>query len=71
MGLERITSVVQGKRSNYDTDLFIPFFETLQKVSCSVDMIATLEREKGEGELVVFGRYYSAHIMDTFQQRYQ
>jgi len=32
MGLERITSVVQGKWSNYDTDLFVPIFSAIEKV---------------------------------------
>lgn len=32
MGLERIVSVIQEKRSNYDTDLFVPIFEAIQKV---------------------------------------
>ncbi|MGV6814431.1 MAG: alanine--tRNA ligase [Phycisphaerales bacterium] len=33
MGLERIVSVLQGKDSNYDTDVFTPIFEALQKIA--------------------------------------
>ncbi|MFN0245081.1 MAG: alanine--tRNA ligase [Planctomycetota bacterium] len=33
MGFERILSVLQGKRSNYDTDLFTPIFTRLESVS--------------------------------------
>ncbi len=33
MGLERIVSVLQDKLSNYDTDLFMPIFEHLQKLT--------------------------------------
>ena len=32
MGLERVVSVIQGKMSNYDTDLFAPLFVSVQKV---------------------------------------
>ncbi|OQA24307.1 MAG: Alanine--tRNA ligase [Verrucomicrobia bacterium ADurb.Bin345] len=33
MGFERIVSVLQGKPSNYDTDVFVPLLEALQKMS--------------------------------------
>ncbi|XP_014616197.1 PREDICTED: alanine--tRNA ligase, cytoplasmic isoform X3 [Polistes canadensis] len=31
LGLERLVSVIQNKKANYDTDLFMPLFETIQK----------------------------------------
>jgi alanyl-tRNA synthetase len=33
MGFERIVRVLQGKESNYDTDVFTPLFEAIQKVT--------------------------------------
>uniref|UniRef100_H2Y7J6 Alanine--tRNA ligase n=1 Tax=Ciona savignyi TaxID=51511 RepID=H2Y7J6_CIOSA len=31
MGLERLVSVIQGKPSNYDTDMFMPLFKAIQE----------------------------------------
>ncbi|KAF4519092.1 hypothetical protein B566_EDAN001684 [Ephemera danica] len=31
LGFERLVSVIQNKRSNYDTDVFMPIFEAIQK----------------------------------------
>jgi alanyl-tRNA synthetase len=36
MGFERLVSVIQDKRSNYDTDIFQPIFEAIQKVFASI-----------------------------------
>ncbi|MCM8815866.1 MAG: alanine--tRNA ligase, partial [Candidatus Omnitrophica bacterium] len=33
MGLERIARIMQGKNSNYETDLFIPLINQLEKIS--------------------------------------
>jgi len=33
MGLERVVSVLQDQESNYDTDVFTPIFDTLQRLS--------------------------------------
>lgn len=31
LGLERLVSVIQNKRANYDTDLFMPLFQAIEK----------------------------------------
>lgn len=33
MGFERITAVIQGKNSNYDTDIFSPLIQKIEKIS--------------------------------------
>lgn len=33
MGFERVTAVLQGKTSNYDTDVFVPLFDAIRNLS--------------------------------------
>ena len=42
LGLERIVSVLQNKMSNYDTDLFTPIFDAIQKVEHLMPWFALL-----------------------------
>jgi len=41
MGLERVVSVMQGKMSNYDTDLFAPLFVSIHKV-CNMFLLSII-----------------------------
>ena len=45
MGFERITAVLQGKGSNYDTDIFSPLFDAVTALT-GVNYAATLDGEK-------------------------
>jgi len=46
MGLERVAAVLQGKLSNYETDLFIPLIQAAARVT-GVDLSKELAAEKG------------------------
>ncbi|MCA9310688.1 MAG: alanine--tRNA ligase, partial [Phycisphaerales bacterium] len=44
MGLERITRVIQGKTSNYDTDAFTTLFQRIREVCSAPAYTGTLEK---------------------------
>jgi len=60
MGLERITAVLQGHLSNYDTDLFMPLLNAIGE-RAAVEYGGTARLKPG----TTYGSTYDAHDADT------
>lgn len=45
MGFERVTAVLQGKSSNYDTDIFLPLFDSITGIT-GTEYNATLDGDR-------------------------
>ncbi|XP_071785467.1 alanine--tRNA ligase, cytoplasmic-like [Asterias amurensis] len=61
MGLERILSVIHDKDSNYDTDLFSPFFDAVQKATGTRPYTGKLGAEDTDGVDMAY-RVVADHI---------
>ncbi len=62
MGLERVTSVLQCKRSNYDTDVFMPLFEAIQAASGAAPYAGRVGRKEDPEALDMAYRVLADHI---------
>jgi alanyl-tRNA synthetase len=49
MGLERVTSILQNVKTNYDTDLFTPIFKEIQKATGCRDYTGKMKKEDVDG----------------------
>ena len=53
MGFERVTAVLQGKSSNYDTDVFTPLFEAIRSVTGAAPYTGRLDDAKDTAYRVI------------------
>jgi len=62
MGLERLVSIIQGKRSNYDTDTFMPIFKAIEERSGVGRPYKGLLGEEDVGKIDMAYRVIADHI---------